>query len=227
MSITNIFLFTHILAAGLQLLLFHCSYGQDTIYLRNPSFEDLPRMGTISGPPIKGWHDCASSMFPEESPPDIHPVHNAAWGITLKAVDGETYLGLVTRYNGSYESVSQLLNSSLVPGKCYSFSGYLNQSDIYQSDTRRTMNTKKLENFIEPAELLIWGGTVFCEKEELLAKSGGVINHEWKLYEFTLSPKIQISSITIEAFYEWPATTPTNGHILVDGLSPIIEIDCK
>ena len=81
--------------------------AQDTIVLKNPSFEDVPRMGLPNSPPIFGWHDCGSVNFPHETPPDILPTYNAVWGVTMQAIDGKTYLSLATRYNGSYEFVSQ------------------------------------------------------------------------------------------------------------------------
>lgn len=203
------------------------SYSQDTIYLKNPSFEDIPRKGGEFSSPIIGWRDCGLVNFPGESPPDIHPVPDAAWGVHLKAMDEKTYLGLVTRYNKTYESVSQILDLSLKPGKCYSFSGYLTQSAIYLSPTPRTLSTREMENFTAPTEFLIWGGDALCEKRELLSQSGAVRNNEWRLYEFVFSPKSEISSLTIEAYYLKSSLTLTNGHVMVDGLSPIIEIDCK
>ncbi len=228
MGIKNIFLFIHIWAVGLQLLTCHCLYGQDTIYLKNPSFEDLPRAGTPYTPPIKGWRDCGLAEFPDQSPPDIHPVATGAWGVTLPAQDGNTYLGLVTRFDATYESLSQILNISLMPDKCYEFSGYLAQSDTYKSGTKRSYKNgqMELEDFTGPTQLLIWGGDELCDKRELLAESGAVQNHQWKLYEFVFAPKTEILSITIEAFYITPTNEAYNGHVLVDGLSPITEVEC-
>jgi hypothetical protein len=209
--------------------IFHCGFlaGQDTIYLNNPSFEDIPRRGAPNMPPIKGWYDCGISEFPQETPPDIHPVAEPAWQVILNAKDGKTYLGLVTRENMTYESVSQRLDISLSPGRCYTFSAYLVQSDIYKSPTVRTTVTHQLENFIAPTQLLIWGGDSYCGKKELLAKSGPVTNHEWISFQFVLSPKREVATITLEAYYETEISPATNGHVMVDGLSPIIEVDCK
>jgi len=198
--------------------------GQDTIYLKNPSFEDIPRAGTGSTPPIKGWYDCGISRFPSETPPDIHPVSTPAWGVTTKPFDGQTYLGLVVRDNDSWESVSQELKTELIAEKCYSFSTFLCKSSPYQSRTKKSSD--KLENFTTPAVFLIWGGTEFCDKSELLAESAPIDHAEWKNYSFEFWPSSDYKYITLEAFYKTPVPEAYNGHILIDNLSPIIEISC-
>ena len=105
-------------------------YGQDTIYLKNPSFEDVPRKGTPGAPPIFMWKDCAAVEFPTESPPDIHPVYNNAWGVTMQPQNGDTYLGLVVRAAHSWESVGQKLNVPLKADSCYTLSVMLNGGHI-------------------------------------------------------------------------------------------------
>ncbi|MEP6795374.1 MAG: hypothetical protein ABJB16_13675 [Saprospiraceae bacterium] len=198
--------------------------GQITISLDNPSFEDLPRAGTAYTPPIKDWYDCGS-QFPEETPPDIHPVPEHAWDVSMQPYDGLTYLGLVVRYNNTYESVSQKLEHSLEEGKCYSFSAFLVRSGTYLSGTRRSMS--KLENFISPAVLRIWGGNNACDRLELLGQSDPVDNTSWKEYNFVLQPKEDYTFITIEAYYSDSGIKAYNGHIMVDNLSSIVEMECK
>ena len=204
----------------------------DTIYLNNPSFEDVPkRGGDISGP-IKGWEDCGRFYFPSESPPDIHPYPGGAWGVVGKAMDGNTYLGLVIRDNGSWESVSQKLTTVLRPDKCYWFHAWLSISPVYQSGTR--VSYGKLQNFSHPAVLRIWGGSEVCDRLELLSVSYPVANHDWKECVFYLSPTVACQSITLEAFYYFSECVYSkekinayNGHIMIDHLSPIMEIECK
>jgi hypothetical protein len=41
------------------------------------------------------------------------------------------------------------------------------------------------------------------------------------------SPDYNYDYITLGAFFEYGYTEPYNGHLLIDGLSPIIEIPCK
>jgi outer membrane protein OmpA-like peptidoglycan-associated protein len=202
--------------------------AQETIRLQNPSFEDMPHRGAPSGPTIKGWFDCGLSKFPSESPPDIHPVADNAWAVTMDAYDGNTYLGMVTRANDTYESLSQALSTPIEGGVCYSFTAYLARSTEYKSATSRTqkLGTNELENFVRPAVLLIWGGNYFCEKSELLGESPAISNENWKKYQFLFQPQKTHKYITIEAFYKTPILEAYNGHVLVDGLSDIVPVEC-
>ena len=124
-------------------LVFDCclTVGQDTIFLLNPSFEDNPRKGGENSAQIDGWIDCGLINFFGQTPPDILPTPDSAWGVTLEAYDGLTFLSLVTRYDDTYESVSQKLSSPLKSGKCYRLSGYFSLSEKYQSVTKRSFNS--------------------------------------------------------------------------------------
>ena len=198
--------------------------SQDVITLKNPSFEDIPRKGTQFSPAIRDWHDCGLARFPGESPPDVHPVPAYAWEVTKEAYDGRTFLGMVTRYNDTYESVSQALSTPIKAGTCYAFSAFIAKSELYKSATNR--NPDQLENFIKPSVLLIWGGNSFCEKAELLGESPAVTNNEWKQYDFLFQPQRTHKYITLEAFYKTPILEAYNGHILIDGLSEIVSVEC-
>lgn len=200
------------------------TWAQGVIVLQNPSFEDVPRQGGQYSGPIKGWHDCGLTRFPGESPPDIHPVPYNAWEVTKMPYHGNTFLGLVTRANDSWESVSQPLSSMLKAGTCYAFSAMLCQSERYRSGTSR--NPDQLENFVRPAVFFVWGGNNFCDKAELLGESPPVSNTDWMRYDFVLKPKRDYRFITIEAFYKTPILEAYNGHVLVDNLSDIVPIDC-
>ena len=198
--------------------------AQEVIKLQNPSFEDLPRKGGEFSSPIKGWHDCGLAKFPSETPPDIHPVPATAWEVSKLPYDGETFLGMVTRYNDTYESLSQALSTPIMAGTCYSFSAFIARSELYKSATGRSRD--ELENFVKPAVFMIWGGNSFCDKAELLGESPAVSNSDWKLYKFTFQPKKTHKYITIEAFYKTPILEAYNGHILIDKLSDIVPVDC-
>lgn len=203
-------------------------FGQQVITLENPSFEDIPRRGLPNNLPIAGWHDCGLSVFPGESPPDIHPAPDRAWSVSAQPIDGNTYIGMVTRANDSWESVSQALSGIIEGGKCYKFSCYLVQSPEYKSKTARTIQngTEIEENFDRPAVLRIWGGNSFCDKNELLGESPSIQNANWKLYTYTFQPKRSHRYIIFEAFYKTPILEAYNGHILLDALSDIEETPC-
>ncbi len=195
----------------------------DTIRLRNPSFEDTPKRGTLEEKTgIKDWFDCGRINFSDETPPDIHP--NGYWENNLPASDNKTYLGMVVRDNGTYESVSQRLDTALVAGRCYKFTIHLAQAVKYMSHTK--FNKNNLTNYNTPAVLRIWGGSGFCNEKELLAESNPVNNTSWQINTFEFRPKSNIRSITFEAYYKTPTFMPYNGNLLVDGASEIIRVPC-
>ena len=203
------------------------------ITLSNPSFEDTPRAGTNKFIGIKGWVDCGTREF-NESPPDIHTENpnDPIFGVTKAAKDGKTYLGMVTRENESWESVSQKLSTPLETGKCYTFSIDLARSETYFSmmqdvtyalddiqPNQTTLSSK-------PAVLRIWGGINFCPRNQLLAESKPVINTDWVTYTFEFTPNINTKAISLEAFYKTPVLDPYFGHILLDNASEIRQIPC-
>lgn len=203
----------------------------DTISLRNPSFEDAPRQGLLYETAaqaqqnnIKGWFDCGIIHFKGETAPDIHP--KDYWGNRKQPSDGRTYLGMVTRDNDSYESVSQELPTPMIAGKCYSFSVELSKSENYLSPSRMSGNNLK-QNYTTPAVFRLWGGYGYCGTAELLAESAPVTNSEWKTYTFKLSPKANYRYLKLEAYYKVPVLIPYNGHILVDNCSKLVEINCE
>lgn len=198
--------------------------SQETIYLENPSFEDVPRRGGeefFRG--IEGWFDCGLIQFKGESPPDIHPTPNSVWEVDKYAMDGDTYLGMVVRDNESYEALSQKLSSPILEGICYSFSILLSRSPKYISLSRQT---EEQTNYNTPAVLRIWGANKFCGRYRLLATSDPVDNDQWRQFNFKFTPKDNFSYIVLEAFYKTPALNLYSGHILVDGASEITPVSC-
>jgi len=198
----------------------------DTIYLMNPSFEDIPHGGGLfqydTG--ITGWFDCGMIHFKAESPPDIQPTPDNTWGVSIEAAHGCTYLGLVVRDNDTWESVSQKLQYPLEATECYSFSVQLAQSEQYISATRLT---GELANYNSPTRIQIWGGDDPCQFQELLAESTAESVFDWQSLEFVLSPSESTKTLSIRAFTEDATSLPSNGHILVDDLSPIVKISCN
>ncbi len=221
-----------ILALGMSM-----TTAQDTIMLNNPSFEDTPRAGGLGfSIPIRGWHDCARAVYPDQSPPDIHP-HPEAWMVSVDPQEGKTFLGMVVRDNESHEFISQALEIPIQKGQCYSFSIFLAQSETYMGvrngsaatlhDNASSMDSLVFTNpFMKPAVLRIWGGRSICSKGELLGISAPVTNRNWKEYRFKFEPDSSNRYITLEAFYVTPVLSAYNGHILVDQASAIIQLAC-
>lgn len=146
------------------------------------------------------------------------------FGVTQKSYHSKTYLGMVVRVNGSWESVSQKLEKPLTLDSCYVFSIYLCKSEIYESGVR---GRNEIVDFTTPIKLRISGGVDYCDRSELLAESALVENIEWEKYSFTFSPKKELTFIILEAFFQTPTIEIPNGNILLDNASKIVPIDCE
>jgi len=224
------------------------AFGQmETIRIKNPSFEAKPKVGEALSVffysrksknrrvrnkmlEVKGWVDSGWQEFPAESIPDIHPSSsgNRAFGVDLKAEHGNTYLGMVTRPNNSWEYVSQKLKSRFQIGACYSLSMYVARSEKYNSYIRvaEDSNEMLVVDFTNPIIVRIWGGSCEDAKEELLAQSEPISNVDWKRIDFQLFPLLDYKYITIEAYYRNGFDQPYAGHVMIDNLSDITEISC-
>lgn len=178
------------------LLFFFQSSSFAQIRLLNASFEGEAQDATIP----QRWHPCK-----EGSTPDVLP---GSWGVTTEAADGETYMGLITRQDGTWESVGQRLSSNMTAGECYNFSAELAHS-------------KKYSGYFLPIRLRIWGAVSKCGKKQLLAESGMVDNAEWEEYKFEFYPKENYNYIIFEAFFAPGISIPYKGNILIDNCSTI------
>ncbi len=188
------------------------------IKLKNPSFEDFARPGNQP----RGWYDCGDLKFPSETPPDVHPSTLSGgvptYGVDKKPKHGDTYLGMVIRETGSYESVSQRLESELIKGNIYSFTLSLCMSKVYKSAILKN-NTSVETDFITPVYLNIYGGEGFCDTRELLATSPIIANTKWEDFTFLIEPKNKdLSFIVLEV----GSDESCNGHLLIDNVSSII-----
>ena len=198
--------------------------------LTNPGFEGIPKAGTR----VPGWTDCGIYRFPGQSPVDLQP---GSFEVVLKAYEGKSYLGMVSRDNDTWESVTQDLRKPLKKGECYTFSLYLASSPEYKSDARpdgiaaETARAEGIElryiRHTTPIVLRIFGSTSLCEPAELLAVSDKISNHEWKKFDFRFEPKSDLNYIMLEAFTgKVPTPFASNGHILIDNLSEIVATPC-
>lgn len=179
------FLFTSGLAMG----------QTDVLYFTNGSFEGEMQDAVVPA----GWNACEMGTTP-----DILP---GSWGVYLEPSDGDTYVGLITRGDGSWESIGQRLSHSLKEEECYKF-----KVDLARSRTYADYN--------QPVQLKIWGGSHRCDKAQLLFSSG-VVNHTyWKTYEVKFKVKVPINYIIFEAYFENDDKI-VRGNILLDNLSSI------
>lgn len=213
--------------------LFYSSFcvGQKNIRLKNPSFENRPHAGgdTIS---IKGWKDWGSHYFDFVSPPDIHhsikPGNDnitSFFGVKEESSHGFTFLGLVARENGTYESVGQKLRRPLKNDICYTISIDLMKSEIYYN-SHPLYEYSDTINLAQPIVLRIYGGSSLCDKAELLAESERIDNTNWISYQFDFHPTKDYKFIILEAYYDTSKEFPYNGNLLLDYATPITVTSC-
>lgn len=165
------------------------------IQINNASFEGTPQDATVPA----GWFPCERGTTP-----DILP---GFWGVYQEASEGDTYVGLITREDGTWESISQRLSQALVAKECYAFT-----LDIAHSKTYATYN--------QPLKVRIWAGTTRCERSQLLLETDFIENTDWEKYEVDFTAKGAYHYIIIEAYYK-DGNFSRRGNILIDNISSI------
>lgn len=166
------------------------------IRLVNGGFEgDEPQDATVPA----GWHICT-----ENSTPDILP---GVWGVYTEPSEGETFVGMITRSDGTWESIGQRTPVALLARECYSITLDLAFSKTYAG-------------YNNPIRVRIWGGATKCKRDQLLAESPLVDHTDWKTYSFSFVPKEEINYIFIEAFH-LEGKFSHKGNILIDHIRPI------
>ena len=176
----------------LLILMVHPISGQIT--LNNSSFEGEPQDAVVP----MGWQGCELG-----STPDILP---GSWGVYNEPSDGETFMGLITRQDGSWESVGQKLSKPIKNGDCYEFGIDLSHSKTYA-------------NYNKPIKIKIWGGVSSCSKDIMLGESKAISHTAWKRYYFQLEPNQDIQYIIFEARSIDGLYFSYNGNILLDNIS--------
>ena len=197
----------------------------EIVAIENPSFEN---MAMASFTP-SGWMDCG---FPGESPVDIQP--SGAWEVYQSAEDGRTYMGMVTRENGTWEAVGQKLSTPLKENNCYTFSVFLCRSNEYWSAVipdsladRTTPVVLPEKNFIQPVVLQLWAGIEPCQGLQLLGESPIIDHTDWRKYEYSCLLDINAEYLIVMAYYAQGTNMPYNGNLLVDHMSDFTPILCK
>ena len=161
----------------------------------NPSFEGEPRDATVP----RGWFVCT-----EDTTPDILP---GPWGVYTEPMAGETYVGLITRENGTWESIGQKLSKPLEEGVCHSVTFSVARSDTYMG-------------YDKAIKVRVWGGTRKCERTQLIAETERITSTEWETLTFQFEAEAKIKYIIIEAHHQ-DGHFSYAGNVLLDNLSPI------
>jgi hypothetical protein len=210
----SVLLFLLLLASNCQL------EAQEEALLTNPSFEDIPRAGGTGYPmPIRGWFDLG--QFPKETPPDIHGINTGYWKVTTFPHDGNTFLGLVTRPDGSYEGVYTNPIGRLVQGERYRLNVFLCHDTGYESAIKETHNLPQAEQrmikFDTPIILRIWGSWN-GEYDELFFESKPINHTDWRRYVVDLLPSNTYRVLIIEAYHPTGQENPVAGNLLIDNM---------
>ena len=131
------------------------------------------------------------------------------WGVYNEPSEGETYVGLITRPNNTYESIGQRTSAPLLPGECYEFS-----VDVAHAKTYLGYN--------KPIKLRVWAGVTKCDKNILVHTSDFIKTEEWQTIKMQILPKEgqPINYIIFEAFYSDDFNTRM-GNVLLDNVSVI------
>jgi hypothetical protein len=173
--------------------------GAQGIELFNASFEGEPQDATVP----QGWLPCQ-----EGTTPDILPGY---WGVYAGPSDGETYVGLITRTNNSWESIGQRLAAPLLKDGCYDWALDLAHSDTYSG-------------YNGPIRLRVYLGKTKCQKDQLIYESPLIDHLDWKTYSIRFTPDAEYRYILLEAYHnEDPVTY--QGNILLDRLRMIRSCD--
>lgn len=172
-----------------------CTYLGAQIHVINPSMEDTPSDATVP----QGWSPCAFLTTP-----DILPGY---WGVYLDPFEGDTYVGIITRENGTVESFGQRLSEPLTEGMCYEFNLQLAHSKVYAG-------------YGQPIKIKIYIADELCGTKQVIYTSPFVAHEEWKQYDIQFTPKQTSQYIMIEAFYK-EGSFSHKGNILIDALSSI------
>ena len=171
------------------------SNWQTPIFFENASFEGKPQDATV---PV-GWHACAAGTTP-----DILPGY---WGVYQEASDGDTYVGLITRDDGTWESIGQRVKQTLKAKECYAFTLDLAHSKTYSG-------------YNKPLKLRIWGGQNKCDKTQLILETDFIKHTDWETYDVQFYVRKDLNYVILEAFYT-ETRFSYKGNILIDNLSPI------
>ncbi len=191
----------HLKGAAFLILVMCCVcqvslYGQRKGLIRNSGFE-TSFSTTFAMPDWRPWGN--------GSTPDIQP---GQWSVDLRPLQGNTYLGLINREDGTREAVVQRLQTPLEAGKCYYFTIALARHEAYAG-------------FGLPLSLQVKGLSVVNGKGILLARSPLIYHSKWQIYTLEFTPNEPITDLILEAAPGPGVLIHYRGNLLVDAMSGI------
>lgn len=179
----------HLWSAGVLL-------GQKPGMIRNSGFE-----ASFS----TSFHMPDWSAWGTGSTPDIQP---GQWGVDLTPRQGDTYLGLINREDGTREGVFQKLQIPLEAGQCY----YL---------TIALARARDYAGFELPLSLQVKGIAPGGQVPFRLVRSPLVTHLHWQIYTLEFIPEQPVETLILEAAPGPGVMIHYRGNLLIDAMSGI------
>lgn len=198
-------------------------FGQsDTLFFSNPSFEygAAIKKGNRKYSFVETISYCGFVNHPtpytnnENREPFLYPA------------DGENYLVLTVSDENIWQTFSQSTSSIFEKGKCYSFTAALASTKSLRQWNSIT-NSYALQKDPEPILLRVYLGKRRCDMGQLIGFTHLLSNQQWQDFQFNFEPDDFYSTVTFEVYYQAATINYYNGNILIDHLSPIVQIDCE
>ncbi len=186
--------------------------SQKRIQFNNPSFEELTKPIRFGGA-AKNWYDMGKEKFPDQSPYDIQPGY---FGVKMEPKDGEKYIGMVTRPNGSYEGIGQELTETLQKGMHYYFTLHVAQSQNLSSPL--VFGKDSIHRFNNPVRLVISIKKIGSEETYCIYKSAPITSDKWQKLRVEFTPKFDADYIIFEVLFK-DENNFLAGNLLLDALN--------
>ncbi len=160
--------------------------------LLNPSLEGIHQDATMPD----NWLSATPGTTP-----DILP---ETWGERLEPYDGDAYVGLITRSNGTFEAITQRLPQPTQPQNCYELEFALASSAFYAG-------------YNEPIRCRVWLSKNKAERSMLVKDFGLIKNTNWEFHKIQFFPEDEYHFIIFEAYHPKEQKT-SKGNILIDNI---------
>lgn len=161
--------------------------------LRNPSMEGEPLDATMPD----AWHACQKGTTP-----DICP---GPWGVMTEADDGDTYVGLITRPDGTWEAIGQRFSHPLTANSCYTINITAAHADTYAG-------------YNKAGRLRVWIANEKCGYDQLILDVPSLRHTEWKTYPIKFTPDSEANYLILESYHP-DNNKLSSGNILIDLIS--------
>lgn len=172
------------------------SFSQN--YITNPGFEGPDGIEVI---PEDWFAGCGTMNTPDTQP--------GWWNVENKPYEGNSYINLLFKEDGTTESVYQKLAAPLQAGACYMIEIQLAQAC---QDSLSNLFPYDLNH---PGDLIIRGSTTYgCSNGQILASFQQVSNCKWKTYYAIFQADSNLNYIYVE--FTKGTSLFQNGSVLID-----------